>query len=75
METIVFPSGLYAVFLHKGPASTASKTYRYIYQKWVSNSEFSIDDKPHFAIMGEKYKPTSQDSEEEIWIPIKKLQK
>lgn len=71
METIVFPDGLYAVFLHKGPASAAPKTYRYIYEEWIPNSAFSLDDKPHFAIMGEKYEPNSQDSEEEVWIPIK----
>ena len=75
METIVFPAGPYAVFLHKGPASTAPKTYRYIYNTWIPQSEYKIDVRPHFAVMGEKYKPESQDSEEEVWIPIKERPK
>lgn len=32
MEMITIPSGLYAVFLHKGPASAGSITYNYIFE-------------------------------------------
>lgn len=72
METLVFPAGLYAVFLHKGPAANAPKTYGYIYNEWIPASEYSLDDRPHCAVMGKKYKAESPDSEEEIWIPLKK---
>jgi AraC family transcriptional regulator len=71
METLVIPSGTYAVFLHRGPASKGQETYQYIFGTWLPNSEFIIDTRPHFAIMGEKYKQDSPDSEEEIWIPVK----
>jgi AraC family transcriptional regulator len=74
MKPIVFPYGLYAVFLHRGPVSAALTTYRYIYQTWIPNSEYSLVDRPHFAIMGEKYQPESGDFEEEIWIPVKKTE-
>lgn len=70
METLIAPAGQYAVFLHKGPASDGPKTYQYIFQTWLPNSDFTLDDRPHFAIMGEKYKHNSPDSEEEIWIPV-----
>jgi AraC family transcriptional regulator len=71
METIRLPRGVYAVFLHRGPASAGPKTYEYIFRTWLPNSDFSIDNRPHFALMGERYKRDDPDSEEEIWIPIK----
>lgn len=71
METLTIPEGLYAVFVHKGMASEAFKTYQYIFQTWMPNSEYKPDNRHHFAVMGEKYKNDSPDSEEEIYIPIK----
>lgn len=72
MEKLIVPSGLYAVFLHKGPASEGKNTYMYIFQTWLPKSEYGLDDRPHFAVMGAKYKGDSAESEEEIWIPIQK---
>ncbi len=71
METLTLPKGLYAVFLHQGPASAALNTYPYIFNTWVPNSGFLLDDRPHFAVMGEKYKHEDPGSEEELWIPVK----
>ncbi|WP_343586335.1 GyrI-like domain-containing protein [Flavobacterium sp.] len=71
METLVVPDGLYAVFLHLGPVAEAHKTYHYIFAEWFPNSEYTVDDRPHFAVMNEKYKKDDPTSEEEIWIPIK----
>jgi AraC family transcriptional regulator len=72
METLSSPYGLYAVFLHKGAAGKGPETYRYIFGTWFPESDYLLDDRPHFAIMGEKYKNDDPDSEEELWIPIKK---
>jgi AraC family transcriptional regulator len=71
METMILPRGLYAIFLHKGPASAGAKTYEYIFRNWLPNSDWVLDDRPHFALMGEKYKKEDPSSEEDIWIPIK----
>lgn len=71
METLVIPNGLYAVFIHYGPASEGHKTYHSIFAEWLPNSEYTVDDRPHFAVMDHKYKKDDPDSEEEIWIPIK----
>ena len=71
MEKIVLPAGLYAVFLHKGPANEGIKTYRYIFETWLPDSGFVLDHRPHFAVMGVKYKHDDPGSEEEIWIPVK----
>jgi AraC family transcriptional regulator len=71
LETLATYGGLYAVFLHHGPASEGPKTYQYIFETWLPHSDYLIDDRPHFAVMGEKYKNEDLNSEEEIWIPVK----
>ena len=70
LETLTAPAGLYAVFIHRGPASEAIITYTYIFQTWLPASGFKLDRRPHFAVMGEKYRNEDPDSEEEIWIPV-----
>lgn len=70
MEPLKIPCGLYAVFLYKGKASEAAETYRYIFETWIPNSDYELGNRPHFAIMGEKYKNEDPNSEEELWIPI-----
>jgi AraC family transcriptional regulator len=72
METLIIPEGLYAVFLHKGPQSRGAETYGTIFRTWLPQSGYLIDNRPHFAVMGEKYKREEEDSEEEIWIPVRK---
>jgi AraC family transcriptional regulator len=71
LATLQIPEGCYAVFLHSGPASLGFKTYRFIFETWLPNSGYSLDSRPHFAIMGSKYQHEHPASEEEIWIPIK----
>lgn len=62
MDVLVLPSGLYAVFIHKGPASKGVETYDYIFRTWLPTSGYKVDDRPHFALMGEKYKNEEPDS-------------
>ena len=71
METLISPHGLYASFIHRGPASDGPITYGYIFRTWLPASAYQLDTRPHFAVMGEKYKKDQPDSEEDIWIPIK----
>jgi AraC family transcriptional regulator len=71
MAEIILPGGLYAIFLYKGPASGAFKMYEYIFGTWLPVSDFLVDDRPHFAVMGDKYKNEDPGSEEELCIPIK----
>jgi AraC family transcriptional regulator len=71
VETFILPAGKYAVFLHKGPASEGYKTFQYIFGTWLPNSGYELDNRPHFEILGEKYKNNEADSEEEVFIPIK----
>ena len=72
LEVFILPAGLYAVFTHHGPASEGERTFRYIFNEWIPNSPYTIDDRPHFEVLGAKYKNDSPDSEEEVWIPVRK---
>lgn len=71
METFILKGGLYAGFLYHGAASAAEGTFREILGIWLPGSVYCLDDRPHFEILGEKYKNESPDSEEELWIPIR----
>src|SRR6185436_7275985 len=51
MATITIPDGLYAIFIHKGTANDAAKTYGYIFTSWLPNSNFLLDNSAHFALM------------------------
>ncbi len=70
MQALTLPSGLYVVFLYKGAANEGADAFRYIFQAWLPQSEYKLDSRPHFEVLGEKYKNNHPDSEEEIWIPI-----
>ena len=69
METFTLPAGLYAVFDYKG-SSTDNSIFQYILGVWLPGSIYLLDDRPHFEVLGDKYKNADPDSEEEIWIPI-----
>ena len=72
MEAFTLPAGLYAVFIHHGPPSAFEKTFRYIFSTWLPASGYLPDHRPHFELLGEKYKNEHPDSEEEVWIPVRK---
>jgi AraC family transcriptional regulator len=72
METYTINGGLYAVFDYVGPANEGEKIFTYIYKTWLPASEYELDTREHFEILGEKYKNNEPGSEEEIWIPVKR---
>jgi AraC family transcriptional regulator len=71
MESLSVPSGLYAIFHYKG-SSTDISIFEFIFKEWLPSSGCVLDDRPHFERLGEKYKNASPDSEEDIFVPIKK---
>jgi AraC family transcriptional regulator len=71
MDSFTINSGLYAVFNYRGDAIGAPAAFEYIFATWLPSSEYVLDHRPHFEILGDKYKNDHPDSEEEIWIPIK----
>ena len=72
-KSLLIPKGLYAVFIHKGLPSEFPKTMQYILLEWLPNSDYQLDNRPHFEILNEKYKNNDPTSKEEVWIPIRKV--
>jgi AraC family transcriptional regulator len=70
METFILHGGLYAVFDYKG-LNTDNSIFQYILETWLPTSDYDLDNRPHFEVLGGKYKNNDLKSEEEIWIPIK----
>ncbi len=70
METFLLAGGLYAVFEYKGSSNDPS-IFQYIFGTWLPSSDYFLDDRPHFEVLGDKYKNNDPNSEEEIWIPIR----
>ena len=70
METFNLPGGLYVVFSYKGDGTDADRVFKHIFEIWLPTSEYILDNRPHFEILGEKFKRGDHRSEEEIWIPV-----
>jgi AraC family transcriptional regulator len=71
MEAFDLPGGLYAVFHYKGTPADYEPTFRYIFFEWLPASGYELDNRPHFEILGEKYRNNDPESEEDIWVPIR----
>ena len=72
-KNLVLEGGLYAVFVHKGRPSDFQRTLKAIHYDWLPSSGYELDNRPHFEILGDKYKNDHPDSEEEVWVPIKRI--
>ena len=70
LQTFELPGGLYAVFDYKGSSADPS-IFQYIFSEWLPKSNYVVDDRPHFEVLGLKYKNNNPNSEEEIWIPVR----
>ena len=71
MHTFNLNEGLYAVFEYKGLAQDFGKLMQRILMEWLPQSNYELDHRPHFNVLGDKYKNNHPDSEEDVYIPIK----
>lgn len=71
MEAYTLAGGMYAVFVHKGLPSSFSKTAQFIFGEWLPKSEYELDNREHFEVLGERYRQNDPSSEEEVWVPIR----
>jgi AraC family transcriptional regulator len=72
IEKLEIRPGLYAVFIHNGPASGAAATFGYIFTSWLPTSKFDLDLRPHFEILPGGYDPFDLNAKEEIWVPVRR---
>ncbi len=70
LQSFELQGGLYAVFDYKG-SSTDPSIFQYIFSEWLPQSTYVVDNRPHFEVLGPKYKNNDPNSEEEIWIPVR----
>jgi AraC family transcriptional regulator len=71
METFNLNCGEYAVFDYQG-LSNDNSIFQYIYRKWLPNSNYKLENRSHFEVLGENYRNNDPNSKEQIWIPIKR---
>ena len=71
LDKLIIPVGIYAIFTYRGKPSDAMDTFRYMYGEWLPSSQYEMDNRPYFALMGDRYKGEHPDSEEEFWVPIR----
>lgn len=70
MNLKTIPAGEYAVFTHKGSLSKLDHTMNYIYGAWLSKSDRTLREAPDLELYDERFKPDSDDSEFDIYIPV-----
>lgn len=71
MKTLTITSGRYLVIDFRGLISDFIILWQNIHSSWLPNSEYELDDRPHFEKLPPSYNPMQPVNEEEIWIPIK----
>jgi AraC family transcriptional regulator len=77
MTLRIIPPGRYAVFTHRGNLGEGSTvdqlghTYSYIYGSWLPKSGEELREAPDFEYYDHRFKNNSDDSEMDIYIPIK----
>ena len=71
MHSLSIENGLYAVFHYKGLSKDFGTLMQFILMNWLPESEYVLDYRPHFNVLGEKSKRNHPDSEEDVYIPIK----
>ncbi|MEL6177770.1 MAG: AraC family transcriptional regulator [Myxococcota bacterium] len=64
--------GLYAVFTHRGPIGSIGESIRFIWGTWLPRSEYELGTGPDFEYYDERFHPGSDDSEVDIYVPIRR---
>jgi AraC family transcriptional regulator len=70
-ESMELAGGKYAVFIHRGTPAMAHRTFGFIFETWLPHSGYTLDNRPHFEVLGENYSPFDPEAEEAVLIPIK----
>jgi AraC family transcriptional regulator len=73
MELFQLPEGDYVVFVHKGDVAAFVAKLQHVLQEWIPANGLQLDERPHFEVLGEKYRNGDPESEEEVWVPVRAL--
>ena len=72
MRAYTLQGGVYAVFLHRGPASAFLPTFQYIFGEWLPRSGYELDPREHFEVLPEGYDPRDSDASEQVYVPVRR---
>ncbi|WP_053978167.1 GyrI-like domain-containing protein [Mangrovimonas xylaniphaga] len=70
LESLVIKGGKYFVFDYKGSIANYPPVWTSVFEKWLPQLGYAVDDRPHFEKLPASYNPRQEVNEEEIWIPI-----
>ena len=70
MKFFTLEKGQYVVFNYKGTVEEFGPFMGKVFMEWLPANGYKLDHRPHFELLGEKYKHNDPNSEEEIWVPI-----
>lgn len=70
MEVFHLLGGEFAVF-RAADGRTDPNVFQYIFGQWMPNSNYVLDDRPHFERLDPKGIKNNPEADEEYWIPIK----
>lgn len=71
IDSHVLGGGMYALFTYRGRASDFATAARYIYGEWLPGSDYEVDDREFFEILGPAYRPDDPHATEKVWIPVR----
>lgn len=72
-EKFELSAGRYLVIDFKGDGARFQEMFLYVLNTLLPTLGYKMDNRPHFEILGEKYKNMDPQSEEEVWIPIQSI--
>jgi len=70
-ETLIIPNSMYASYLFIGTPDQFPASFQQFISNWLMPSQYILDERPHFQIMGKNYRNNDPNSEEMVFIPIK----
>ncbi|OMP31410.1 GyrI-like domain-containing protein [Mangrovimonas sp. DI 80] len=70
LESLAIKGGKYFVFDYKGSIANYPPVWTSVFEKWLPQLGYDVDDRPHFEKLPASYNPRQEVNEEEIWIPI-----
>jgi AraC family transcriptional regulator len=65
------PAQRYAVFTHRGPASTLQATWEAIWHQWLPRSGYELANTPEFEVYDAGFDPQTGSGVIEVWASIR----
>jgi AraC family transcriptional regulator len=64
------PGGSFVTYTHKGGMDGLQDSFRTLYG-WIASSGYTAEGRPGYELYDERFKPTSQENEIDLFVPVK----